>query len=243
MRSELMAKKIEINPSVNFIDLDRTNNVWPRELEEENGVENTSSNIKNTKLSHSNIEDYTGNYYNAAYGNFEVFAKNDSLFLHTTDKTRQYYLNHNHYDTFGVFNIEDGKVNMSWIEFEINFRTNIDGDISEAMLEMESTLDAIAFKHIPKIISLNASNLKQYIGEYEVGGTTLRVYTKENDTSLYLFISDDQPEFELSATGEHKFSFEMSGVELRVEFENPGNGVFKELIFIQPDGSFKAIRK
>jgi len=29
-------QKIEINPSVNFIDLDRTNNVWPREKVEEN---------------------------------------------------------------------------------------------------------------------------------------------------------------------------------------------------------------
>ena len=27
-------KKIEINPTVNFLDLDRTNNVWPREVEE-----------------------------------------------------------------------------------------------------------------------------------------------------------------------------------------------------------------
>ena len=237
--ADRMLKEDKINRVKRYIE--RQEKV--RELEEENSLENTTSNIKNTKLSHSNIEDYTGNYYNAGYGKFVVFAKNDSLFLRTTDKTRQYYLNHNHYDTFEVFNIEDEKVNISWREFEINFRTNIDGDISEAMLEMESTLDAIAFKHIPKNISLNPSTLKQYIGEYVVGETTFRVYTKKNNTCLYLFISKDQPEFELSATEEHKFSFEISGIELRVEFENPENSIFKELIFIQPDGTFKATRK
>jgi hypothetical protein len=131
---------------------------------------------------------------------------------------------------------------MSGREFEINFRTNIDGAISEAMF-LAWTRDAIAFKHTQKIISLNANTLKQYVGEYEVGGTTLKVYTKENDTSLYIFISNDQPEFELIVTEEHKFSFQTSGIELRIEFENPENGVFNELIFIQPDGRFKATRK
>lgn len=234
--ADRMLKEEKINRVKRYIERqERT-----RELEDENGVENTSSNIKNTTFSHNNIEDYTGNYYNAGYGTFEVFTKNDSLFLHTTDKTRQYYLNHNHYDTFEVFTTEDGKVDMSGREFEINFRTNIDGEVSEAMF-LAWTSDAIAFKRIPKAI--NASTLKQYVGEYEVSGATLKVYTNENDTSLYIFISDDQPEFELSATGEHKFSFELSGVELRVEFENSENGVFKELIFIQPDGTFKATRK
>jgi len=232
--ADRMLKEEKINRVKRYIDRQKR----ARELEEENGVENTSSNIKNTTLSHSNIEDYTGSYHNAGYGAFEVFTKTDSLYLRTADKTRHYFLNHYHYDTFEVFPIEDGKVDMSrGSDFEINFRTNIDGVISEAMF------NGIAFEHMPKVIHLNANTLKQYCGEYEVGESTLRVFTKENDTSLYLFISNDQPEFELSATGEHKFSFEISGVELRVEFENSENGVFNELIFIQPDGTFKAVRK
>ncbi len=232
--ADRMLKEEKINTVKRYIDRQKK----ARELELENGVANTSPKINNTTLSHSNIADYTGNYYNAGYGTFEVFSKNDSLFLHTTDKTRQYFLNHYHYDTFEVFNIEDGKVDISRSsDFEINFRTNIDGVISEAMF------NGIAFEHIPKVIHLDASTLKQYVGEYTVGETTLRVYTKENDTSLYLFISNDQPEFELLVTEAHKFSFQISGIELRVEFENPKNGVFNELIFIQPDGAFKATRK
>ena len=233
--ADRMLKEEKINRVQRYIDRqERT-----RELEEENGVENTSFKIENTKLSHSNIEDYTGNYYNPGYGTFEVYTKNDSLFLHTTDINRQFYLSHYHYDTFEVFDVKD----LSFREFEINFITNIGGAISEAMLDMAGTRDAIPFKHMPKVIHLDSNTLKQYCGEYEVGESTLRVFTKEHDSGLYLFISNDQPEFELSATEAHKFSFELSGVEFRVEFENPENNVFKELIFIQSDGAFKAVRK
>lgn len=88
-------------------------------------------------------------------------------------------------------------------------------------------------------ISTN-STLKQYIGEYEMEGVIIDIYTKENDTKLFLFIFG-QPEYELNLTGEHKFSFKVSE-DYKVAFKNPENGVFKELIITQPDGIFKAMR-
>lgn len=84
--------------------------------------------------------------------------------------------------------------------------------------------------------------LKQYVGEYvlESAGMIIEVYTKENDTKLFLFV-DGQPEYELISTGEHKFSFKVSD-EYKIEFKNPENGVFKELVATQPDGTYTAIR-
>lgn len=235
--SDRMLKEEKINWVKQYTD--RQERI--RKMQEETEDENASSNIKNTKLSHSNLEDYTGKYYNAGYGNFEVFTKNDSLFLHTTDKTRQFYLNHYHYDTFEAFNIEDGKVNMSWNEFLINFKTNVNGTISEAMF-LASTVNPIAFKRMPKkAVKLNVSTLKQYVGKYDLQGTIVNVYTKVNDTSLYLLITG-QPEFELIPTEEHKFSIkELEG--FIIEFKNLENGVFNELLAIQPDGIYKATRK
>lgn len=227
---------------VNWVKRYTENQERIRKMQVETEDENVSFNIKNTKLSHSNIEDYTGNYYNAGYGQFEVFTKKDSLFLYTTDKTRKFYLNHYHYDTFEAFNVEERNINMSWSEFLINFRTDEVGAVSEAMF-LASSANPIAFKHIPKIIKVSKSTLKQYVGKYEVSGMTLKVFTKNNNNSLFLYISEDQPEFELVVTEEHKFSFDISEVEIRVEFENPENGVFNELIFIQPNTTFKAIRK
>lgn len=86
------------------------------------------------------------------------------------------------------------------------------------------------------------SDLKQYVGQYMLteGGMTIEIYTKENDTKLFLFV-DGQPEYELVATGGHKFSFKVSD-EYKIEFKNPENGVFKELVATQPDGTYTAIR-
>ncbi len=86
------------------------------------------------------------------------------------------------------------------------------------------------------------SALKQYVGEYmyEATGTIINIYTKENDTKLYLFVPGDA-ESELIAIGKHKFYFKTEK-EFKVEFKNVENGVFNELILIQPHGTIKAVR-
>ena len=84
--------------------------------------------------------------------------------------------------------------------------------------------------------------LEQYVGEYilKETGMIVEIYTKTNDTKLFLFV-DGQPEYELISTGKHKFSFKISD-EYKIEFKNPENGVFKELVATQPDGTYTAIR-
>ena len=88
------------------------------------------------------------------------------------------------------------------------------------------------------------NNLKQYVGEYmyEAAGIIIKIYTKEkeNNTKLYLFVQGDQ-ETELVATGEHKFDFKTEE-GFKIEFKNAENGVFNELILIQPQGNVKAVR-
>lgn len=97
----------------------------------------------------------------------------------------------------------------------------------------------------PKAVDVNSvSNLKQYVGDYmyEAAGIIIKIYTKEkeNNAKLYLFVSGDR-ESELVAIGEHKFSFKTEE-EFKVEFKNPKNGIFNELILIQPQGNVKAVR-
>ncbi len=86
------------------------------------------------------------------------------------------------------------------------------------------------------------NSLKPYVGQYvlEAAGMIIEIYTKENNTKLFLFV-DGQPEYELVATGEHKFSFKISD-EYNIEFKNLENGVFKELVATQPDGTYTAVR-
>jgi len=104
---------------------------------------------------------------------------------------------------------------------------------SEEILRVEVKPNATIYK--PKAIDISTSTLKQYVGAYDIQGTSIKVHTKENDTKLYLFIPDN-PEFKFIATGKHKFSAEkIAGFEL--EFKNLENGIFKELLIIQPDGA------
>ena len=86
-----------------------------------------------------------------------------------------------------------------------------------------------------EVITINS--LKKYVGDYiyEEAGITIKIYTKENNTKLFLFVSG-QPEYELVKTGKHKFSFKVSD-EYKVEFKNPENGIFKELVATQTNGN------
>lgn len=95
----------------------------------------------------------------------------------------------------------------------------------------------------PKATNVNAnSTLEQYVGEYiyEEIGIIINIYTKEKDTKLY-FNTLFEGESELIASGEHTFSFKTEE-EIKVEFKKAENGVFNELILIQPDETLKAIR-
>ncbi|MFK7781513.1 serine hydrolase domain-containing protein [Psychroserpens sp.] len=91
-------------------------------------------------------------------------------------------------------------------------------------------------------IKTTQDSLKQYVGEYvyEKEDYTIRIYTKENDTKLYLSVPAQSP-FELVANGEHQFSFKISE-DYKVEFKNLENGVFKEIFVTQPDVTFTAFR-
>lgn len=125
---------------------------------------------------------------------------------------------------------------LKWINEEMTGKGN-----SKAIVRVEPSPDAILYA--PKAIDVTASILKQYVGEYELQGRALKIYTKENDTNLYLFLSG-LPEFEFIPTGEHQFS--SKSVEgFTLEFKNAENSAFKELIIVQPepDGTLKAVRK
>jgi len=102
-------------------------------------------------------------------------------------------------------------------------------------------------RNISQIIDGNTSTLKQYVGEYvyEATGATISIYTKEkeNGAKLYFYLPGEG-EIELVAIGKHKFSFREEE-NFKVEFQNPEDGGFNELILIQPQplGTIKAVRK
>ena len=141
----------------------------------------------------------------------------------------------------GLYGVEEYYTRVSQYIKWINEEMTGNGAASDATYRVEPKPDAIDTR--PKAIPININTLKQYIGEYKIQGITIKVYTKENDTKLY-FLLPENPEFEFIATGEHEFSSKI--IEgFKLEFKNIENGVFKELIIIQPEpnGILKAVRK
>jgi CubicO group peptidase (beta-lactamase class C family) len=201
--------------------------------------EKTTSAIANTTPSHI-LQAYTGGYSNPGYGEFNITNQNDSLFANF--KLKKLYLKHVHYDVFEPFEVtESGIDSTDSGPLRFNFITNDGGEIALVKMNIEAALDhPIEFKHKPNIIAVDPATLARYVGDYQLGGTTIKVYTKNEDT-LYLFVAG-QPEYELLATGPNKFSFKtLEG--FKVEFEEAADQSIDVMILIQPNGTFRTTRK
>jgi CubicO group peptidase (beta-lactamase class C family) len=196
------------------------------------------SNVKGTKPSHTKL-DYTGAYTHKGYGTLDIILENDSLF--TVLNGKRQYLQHYHYDTFELLDVNEGKVDTTAIgsSLKITFSTNEAGDIDYGRIGIEPMVDAIAFKRTPNTIDVNAKTLEQYVGKYDLMGTEIKAYIK-NKNVLFVFVPN-QPEYELIPTAKHKFNFKtLEG--FKVEFIE-SDGIITEVKFIQPNGTFVGKRK
>ncbi|MBP6557379.1 MAG: serine hydrolase [Flavobacterium sp.] len=194
--------------------------------------------IDNTKPSHI-LQDYTGKYSNPGYGEFTITNVKDSLFVNF--KLKKFYLKHAHYDIFEPFDVtEKGIDTTDTGELRFNFITNESGDIASVQTKVEPTIAPIEFKRKPNTIKVDKAVLAKYVGDYELGGMIAKVYIK-SETNLFVFVAG-QPEYELLATDQHKFSFKtLEG--FKVEFVEEADKTISSLIFIQPNGKFTAKRK
>jgi len=205
---------------------------------EEAKAESSSSKVANTRPSHV-MQEYTGTYSNAGYGDFDIAVERDSLFANF--KLMKFFLRHYHYDIFEPFEVNEKGIDTTEASpLKFNFATNDGGDISFVNLKVEATLDPIEFKRTPNTIEVDKATLEKYVGDYILAEMALKVYIK-NEKTLYLFVPG-QPEYELLATSAHKFSFKILD-GFKVEFIEDENKNFNEVLVIQPQGNFKATRK
>ena len=207
--------------------------------EKESDEEEEKEEVGASKPSHE-ASAFKGNYFNPGYGRFNISAKGDSLFA--TFKRMKLYLKHVHYDIFEPYEVEEDGIDTSEPSpLKFNFTTNDAGEIGSLKLKVEPTLeDAIEFKHEPEIMDMEVSAMEPYVGDYDLIGMTIKVYTKE-DKGLFMFVTG-QPEYHLLPSEEHLFILE--GLEgFKAKFEGLENEKFSTLVMIQPNGTFKGNRK
>jgi hypothetical protein len=122
---------------------------------------------------------------------------------------------------------------------KLSFHTSPAGDISEANIQIEPMVDAIRFKRTPSALKIDTKVLEAYTGTYDIAGTSVNVYIKNE--VLHLFVKG-QPEYPQIPTAKHKFSFKtLNG--FKVEFLEDGDGSIGAVKMIQPNGTFIAKRK
>ena len=193
---------------------------------------------RGTSPSHR-LNEYTGLYTAAGKESFEVSLKGDSLYMQLP--LEKFYLRHYHYDVFDLLDKDDlkDKDTSNTDGLKITFRMDESGDIVSASMPLEGPVKPIVFTKGVRAKPLPKDSLQKYVGDYTLGGVVSKVYIKGENT-LYVFVPG-QPEYELAPAGKDKFIIkDISGFSL--QFTGNSKGEITEVMFIQPNGSFKAVR-
>lgn len=184
---------------------------------------------------------YEGIYNHPGYGSYEVFVKNDSLFL-STRKSLLWLMNW-HYDVFYPFEVIPGEKIDTADKGSISFRfnTSVNGEIeSMNVYGFEAPTIELVFKKTPKPKALTKAELEGYTGEYDLGGVAAKVYIK-GDNTLFVEVPG-QPPYELVYTGNDKFVFKLLS-SYAVQFDKKAGEAASAVTFLQPQGNFTAKRK
>jgi len=190
-----------------------------------------------TKYSHT-IEDYTGDFENKGYGVIKVFRERDTVWVDYNEagQRTKSYLEHYHYDVFRLRQNDETENPKS--AQKINFNTDEKGNIASLEIQMEPTLKNIVFERM--VPGVNKLSLQKYVGDYDMDGTTVKVYIKGDKTLMVLV--PGQPDYELVPAKKDEFDLKAAkGYSVRFEINDQEKVV--SLTFIQPNGNFKATRK
>ena len=193
----------------------------------------------NTKPLHD-VNDYLGLYENKGYGIVKIFRENDTTWVDYNDagKRTQSYLQHYHFDVFRIQSTEERKENKD--ATKVLFNTNTKGEITSLEVKMEPAVKEIVFEKLPPAFNVEKKDLEKYLGDYELGAVTVKVYIRGESTLMVLV--PGQPDYELVPTKKDEFNLKvMKGYS--VKFDVNEKGETSGMSFIQPNGTFKAKKK
>jgi len=183
--------------------------------------------VPNTKPSHG-LADYVADYENPAYGVMKIGLKDNQLQF-DFHKMRM-PMTQFHYDRFDTLDDErDGK-------FSVNFRTNPQGDVDQAVMSLDEA-EAVFTR---KSEALDAALLTQLAGTYEMPGGWKAQITFVQNTGLSLVFPGSSP-YSLTHTKGMRFRVPQFS-DLVFEFVME-NGQVKALKQKDPSGEFSYPRK
>ncbi|MCS6930445.1 MAG: serine hydrolase [Saprospiraceae bacterium] len=183
---------------------------------------------------------YAGRYYNEGYGALHVIWRNDSLLAHTPGV--DYHLKHFHYEVFrAVPTAEEAREGMVGLNLRFSFVTNLQGEVSELhAYGIEPAIEKVVFKREVAVHDVPADQLARYCGAYILFGKEVRVFLKGKALKVLV---PDQLEYEAIPSGNHTFKLKgLEGYSIRFEMQEDASAP-AALLFVQPNGTFRARRK
>lgn len=193
--------------------------------------------VLNTNPSHS-LKDYVGSFENDAYGIIKVTLENNAL--RTVLGEEKILLKHMHYDVFDPKSVDkNGVVDTAQSNLMFNFSSGVDGKINGMGIFLDGSEKPVMFDFKPEVKKLDAKVLENLVGEYMMGKTPAKVYLKGD--VLYVSVPG-QPEYETVVVDET--TFELKALKgYSIKFEVVSGKKATSMLFIQPNGTFKATRK
>jgi CubicO group peptidase (beta-lactamase class C family) len=186
------------------------------------------------------LADYAGLYNHPGYGTMDLFVRNDSL-LGRTSKYDM-WLEPWNYDVFVPYALEKGEKpdTAERPSVRLQFLSDVNGEISHfRFIGIEDPTITLDFKRQPRPATAGSELLRELAGTYVLPGLEVSIYVK-NET-LYALVPG-QPDYELVYLGNDKFKLKvLDGYYL--QFDRDANKAVKSASFIQPNGTFTAIRK
>lgn len=191
-----------------------------------------------TRPTHA-ITDYTGTFTSEAYGNLVIEQQKDSLVGRFN--SLHFSVKHYHFNYFNFIPVVDGVAAEEEDAMKGQFNINIKGEIESLSLSLQGGVKDIVFTKKIETIEVSKADLDKYAGNYELPGPAIvKVYVKGDNTLMVLV--PGQPDYEMLPVKPDVFNFKaLSGFSVR--FEKNAAGEITALYFIQPNGTFKAIRK
>ncbi len=190
-----------------------------------------------TKASHD-INDYAGSFENKGYGIIKIFRERDTTWIDYNEagKRTKSFLDHYHYDVFRLRTTEETEKPRD--APKVRFNTDKKGNIASLEIQMEAEVDDIVFTRMAP--SASKDQLQKYVGDYDLSGTTVKVYIKGDNTLMVLI--PGHPDYELVPGSKNVFDLKVAkGYSVKFEV-NDKNEVLR-MTFVQPNGNFEAKRK
>lgn len=184
------------------------------------------------------LQQYAGLYEHPGYGGLVISVSNDSLFAQSAYV--RFFLQHYHYDVFRPIAFLAGMDLEEDSPIRLQFVSDLKGEPAELRaFGLEPSVESIIFKRKAVAIDLAAGELEKYCGEYSIAGANIKVFLKKDVLTVFV---PGQPEYETMPVGNHEFKLKIiDGYSVR--FEVDAAGKVGAVHFVQPNGTFRAVRK